>query len=139
MTEPEESLTKACFNCKSNLSHYFAKHIYKNTKPYHVPITLEGHDIFAFVDPGSTFTAITPGIWSTLNLSFTSCPSKIIMAAPGLSIDRKGFTNKTKILHNGLAAFHNFEIMNLNCSTGVFLGADLMPHIGFYLKKLAYC
>ncbi|KAG2217214.1 hypothetical protein INT45_013959, partial [Circinella minor] len=139
MSEVEESLIKGCFNCKSNHSHDFTKHLYKNTKSYYVPITLEGHDIFAFVDPGSTFTAITPGLCSSLSLDYTPCSGKIGMAAPGLNIDRIGFTNKTKIIHNGLTTFHNFEIMNLNCSADVSIGADLMPHIGIYLKGLAYC
>ncbi|KAG2215661.1 hypothetical protein INT45_002764, partial [Circinella minor] len=99
MAEVEDSLTKACFNCKSNHSHDFTKHLYKNTKSYYVPITLEGHDIFAFVDPGSTFTVITPGLRSSLGLEYTSCSGKIGMAAPGLNIDRIGHTNKTKIIH----------------------------------------
>ena len=139
MSEVEESLSKACFNCKSNHSHEFTKHLFKNTKSYYVLITLEGHNIFAFVDPGSTFMAITPGLRSSLGLPYTACPSKIGLAAPGLSIDRIGFTNKTKIVHNGLTAFHNFEIMNLNSTAEVSISADLMPHIGIYLKGLAYC
>ena len=139
MSEVDESLSKACFNCKSNHSHDFTKHLFKNTKSYYVPITLEGREIFAFVDPGSTFTAITPGLRSSLGLPYTACPGKIGMAAPGFSVDRIGHTNKTKIIHNGLTAFHNFEIMNLNSAAEVSIGADLMPHISIYLKGLAYC
>ena len=77
MSEVEESLNKACFDCKSHDAHDFTKHLFKNTKSYYIPISLEGHDIFAFVDPGSTFTAITPGLRSSLGLPYTACPGKI--------------------------------------------------------------
>ncbi|KAG2213581.1 hypothetical protein INT45_001431 [Circinella minor] len=47
MSEVEESLSKACFNCKSNHSHDFTKHLYKNTKSYYVLITLERHALIS--------------------------------------------------------------------------------------------
>ena len=136
MSDVSSSLQDVCSHCKS--SHEFSRRSFKNTKAYYTCVSIQSSDLFAFVDPGASFSAVSPALVSRFALVVTHAAGKIGLAAPGLAIDRIGFV-KIKLTHNNYSALHNFEVMDINADADISIGADLMPYIGIYLKGLAHC
>lgn len=87
MATIDDAVASACNNCKSfDISSYSSQ----NTDSFYVPITIEDAELWALVNTGTTFSAISPRLCKSFGWSLVPRTGTIHLASSSTTIKRIG-------------------------------------------------
>ena len=154
--------SKHCKSTKNNTTINNEPSLPKEPHSILLPITIQDHQTWAYLDTGSNFSAIKPSLVETLGLvpvyidnddsfsSFSSFSSSssltttipknktttISLGHKNNSVDRIGFINNVKVFYNNISLHHNFEIFDIQSKADICIGLDLMFKLNITINGL---
>ncbi|GAA5796304.1 hypothetical protein HPULCUR_001674 [Helicostylum pulchrum] len=111
-----------------------------------LPITIQNHQTWAYLDTGSNFSAIKPSLVQRLGFvlvtpepnknisSHTHKNSYISLGHKNNSVQRVGFINNVKVFYNNITLHHTFEVFDIH--TDICIGLDLMSRLNISINGL---
>lgn len=105
---------------------------------FNTPISLNGHDVLAMIDTGSSHSFIHSELALTLNLSANPVEGSVILASTSSTSSRRQTEDLVTVIAGERVIRHRFEVMTLNFGVQVLIGRDLFMKLGFSLEGIPY-
>lgn len=105
----------------------------------YLPLTVEKIKVWALLDSGCTFSAISPQLAKHLNLSIKKKAGRVMLAQKDVNLQRIGKTAKNlEVYYNTKTIFSKFEIFEIVNDLHVCIGMNLLPKLGIQISGLTY-
>jgi len=102
-----------------------------------LPIALQGEQVFALLDTGSTVSVLDASLIRKLQLVMLPVLGSIKLASQDVKVPRIGIAQNVHLQYQQKSIRHNFEVMHLPEGYNVIIGMDLLSVIGLSVQGLA--
>lgn len=105
----------------------------------YLPLIIENIKVWALLDSGCTFSAISPNLAQHLNVDINKKSGVIQLAQKDVSFEKIGNTAETlAVRYNSKTIQSKFEIFDIIKDIYVCIGMNLLPQLGIQINGLAY-